>query len=355
MNSPASRGPILVAMSGGVDSSVAAALLQRDGYEVTGVTMKLWGGAQDTGCCSVSDVDDARRVADQLGVPHHVFNFGDEFEAQVVAPYVEAHRQGRTPNPCVECNRHLKFDKLLRRATALGFPLVATGHHARIAELGGRLLVARGHDALKDQSYVLHMLSTEQLSRLRFPLGAMTKDDVRTIAADLGLRTATKPDSQDVCFISHTNGGRRSFLEQRVTLTPGRVVDSAGTLMGSIDAVELVTVGQRKALGVAGQGQPHYALDVDVATATVTVGHQRDLLADRMPVEDVCWHGDPAGGVIIVQTSAHGRVAQATVDELGVRWVEPHSRIAPGQTVVFYRDDVVIGSAVAAHDPLVTD
>src|SRR3989440_2684718 len=171
---------VLTAMSGGVDSSVAAALLLEEGHEVVGVTMKLWGGAQDSGCCSVGDVEDARRVAQQLGIDHWVFRFTDEFDAHVVDPYVSAHAAGRTPNPCIECNRHLKFDRLLRRADSLGFDLVATGHHARIVTRSdGTLRVARGADPAKDQSYVLHMLDQTQLGRLRFPVGPMTKAEVR--------------------------------------------------------------------------------------------------------------------------------------------------------------------------------
>ena len=344
MTSPA----VLVAMSGGVDSSVAAALLQQQGYEVTGVTMKLWGGASDTGCCSVSDVDDARRVADQLGIAHHVFNFGDDFDERVVAPYVAAHMRGATPNPCIECNRHLKFDKLLRRATALGFDLVATGHHARVVDHAGGPRIARGADRAKDQSYVLHMLDEAQLSRVLFPLGHLTKADVRVLAADLGLRTAAKPDSQDVCFISQTKGGRRRFLETRVELTPGTVVDTSGQVLGQVDAVELVTVGQRKGLGVSGSGEPQYAIDVDTASATVTVGEKADLFDDLSPVTDLFWIGEPWTSVLEVQTSAHGTVASATIGASAVRWLEPHRRVASGQSLVFYVGDTVLGSATAA-------
>src|SRR5690606_1798029 len=208
-----------VAMSGGVDSSVAAALLLEQGYDVVGVTMKLWGGPSDSGCCSVADVDDARSVARRLGIEHHVFAFGDDFDAHVVAPYVAAHAAGRTPNPCIECNRHLKFDRLLRRAEALGFDVVATGHHARIVERpDGSRRVARGADGGKDQSYVLHMLDQDAMARVRFPIGELTKAEVRAIAERLGLVTATKPDSQEVCFITAT-GGRRAFLAERIPAT----------------------------------------------------------------------------------------------------------------------------------------
>ena len=197
---------VLVAMSGGVDSSVAAARLLAEGHDVTGVTLKLWGGESDSGCCSVSDVEDARRVAAQLGIPHYTFNFADDFAAAVVGPYVDAHAAGLTPNPCVECNRSIKFGRLLERAEDLGFDAVATGHHARV--VAGQL--ARGRDLAKDQSYVLYMVSEADLGRLRLPVGEMTKAEVRAEAAALGLRTAGKAESMEVCFI--TRGGRERFL-----------------------------------------------------------------------------------------------------------------------------------------------
>src|SRR5579875_2409335 len=194
---------VLVAMSGGVDSSVAAAALVAAGHDVVGATMKLWGGPSDSGCCSVADTEDARRVAQQLGIVHHVFNFTADFDRHVVDPYVAAHAAGATPNPCVACNRHLKFDRFLARAAQLGFEAVATGHHARVAGgPPGPWRLERGADRAKDQSYVLHMLGQDQLGRLLLPVGDMTKAEVRARAAAAGLRTAAKPDSQDVCFIS---------------------------------------------------------------------------------------------------------------------------------------------------------
>ena len=207
---------VLVAMSGGVDSSVAAALLGDAGHDVVGVTMRLWGGDSDTGCCSVGDTDDARRAAQQLGIDHLVFSFSDEFAAGVVDPYVDAHANLSTPNPCIECNRTIKFTRLAERADDLGFDAVATGHHARIgtAPGGGRRL-ERAVDRAKDQSYVLHMLDQERLARTCFPIGEMRKDDVRSLAASLGLRTAAKPDSQDVCFITSTKD-RAAFLAERI-------------------------------------------------------------------------------------------------------------------------------------------
>jgi tRNA-specific 2-thiouridylase len=342
---------VLVAMSGGVDSSVAAALLAREGHEVVGATMKLWGGPSDSGCCSVADVDDARRVAQQLGVPHHVFNFTEEFDRHVVDPYVAAHASGLTPNPCVACNRHLKFDRFARRAHQLGFDRIATGHHARVVEVDdGTWELRRGADAAKDQSYVLHMLGQDQLARLLLPVGTMTKPEVRELAATLGLRTAAKPDSQDVCFISRA-GGREVFLGDRIPLRPGRVVDRRGTVIGSVPAVELITVGQRRGLGTAVPvaGTPladrTYAVAVDVPSATVTVGPLADLLVERVAVREWTWTGEPlpAGAAVRVQCSAHG-------EPVGGVWVgdaleldEPVRAVAPGQSVVAYQGDRVVG------------
>jgi tRNA-uridine 2-sulfurtransferase len=343
---------VLVAMSGGVDSSVAAARLADAGHEVVGVTMKLWGGESDTGCCSVSDVDDARRVAQQLGIPHHVWTFTDDFERHVVEPYVDAHRTGRTPNPCIECNRHLKFDRLLRRADAVGFDAVATGHHARVVRRSdGSLRLARGADAAKDQSYVLYVLGQAELARTLLPVGEVTKDDVRAEADRRGLRTADKPDSQDVCFITSTRG-RRGFLGRRLELRPGRVVDETGEV-GSVDAVELVTVGQRRGLGLAGGRDPRYVVDVDVPGATVRVGSERDLLRSGVELERVVWAGGPLSGPLAAQCSAHGRPRAARVEPVGdgdrarVEFDRPERRVAPGQSVVLYDGDEVVGGGLS--------
>jgi tRNA-specific 2-thiouridylase len=344
---------VLVAMSGGVDSSVAASRLIDQGHEVLGVTLKLWGGESDAGCCSVSDVDDARRVAQQLGIDHVVFNFGDEFHRDVVAPYVDAHAQGRTPNPCIECNRHLKFDRLLVRADALGFDAVATGHHARVVDVGGVRRVARGADAAKDQSYVLYMLDQATLAKVLFPVGDLTKDDVRAEARRLGLRTAAKPDSQDVCFITNRNG-RRRFLADRMPLHPGQVVDHEGTVVGTVPSVELVTVGQRKGLGVAGAGEPRYAVDVDVARSTVRVGDAAELLTRSTTIERVTWSDRPVVGPAQMQCSAHGAARSGVLGEmspdgaLDIRWDRPQRRVAPGQSVVFYDGDLVLGGGLAS-------
>ena len=332
-------------MSGGVDSSVAAALLRDEGHDVVGATMKLWGGSSDSGCCSVADVEDARRVAQQLGIDHHVFNFTEDFDTHVVDPYVAAHAAGRTPNPCVECNRHLKFDRFLRRAVQLGFDSVATGHHARVVD--GRL--RRGVDGRKDQSYVLSMLGRRELSRVLLPIGELTKDEVRRRASAAGLRTAMKPDSQDVCFILGTGGGRTTFLGDRIPLHPGRVLDTSGRDVGEVEAVELVTVGQRRGLSAGGVDR-RFALSVDIASRTVVVGTEAELLVDEVRLVDETWTDVPvaSGSAVEVQTSAHGTPFAAVYDGDGVvRFTSPQRRVAPGQTVALYAGDVVLGAGIA--------
>jgi tRNA-specific 2-thiouridylase len=344
---------VLAALSGGVDSSVAAAMLVAEGHDVVGVTMKLWGGESDTGCCSASDVDDARRAAAQIGIEHHVFNFGDQFEQFVVEPYVADHAAGRTPNPCVECNRHLKFDVLLRRAELLGFDAVATGHHARVVSRSDRThRIARGADPAKDQSYVLHPLTSVELERVLLPIGGMTKDQVRAEAAALGLRTAAKPDSQDVCFITRSDG-RRAFLERRIELHPARVVDESGAEVGRADAVELVTIGQRRGLDLAGGAARRFAIDVDVAAATVTVGPPERLRRDHVDLTTMVWALAPVDGPVLVQCSAHGEPHPASVRPSGdgatatVHWDSPRPRVASGQSVVLYERDEVVGGGIA--------
>lgn len=346
---------VMLAMSGGVDSSVAGALLLRAGHDVVGVTMKLWGGDSDTGCCSVSDVDDARRVAQQLDVDHLVFNFGDDFDAAVVDPYVRDHAAGVTPNPCIECNRHVKFDRLVRRADQLGFDAVATGHHARVGRTSaGTYSLERGADPAKDQSYVVHMLDQQTLSRTMFPVGDIDKSEVRRLASELGLRTAAKPDSQDVCFITST-GGREAFLGDRIEFRPGRVVDVDGAEVGAVDAVEMITIGQRRGLGLSGGGPKRYVVDVDVPAATVVVGSDVDLMRDRVGVVRTSWVDGPVVGDARVQVSAHGASTPArlvpTTDQssITVDWSEPQRRVAPGQSVVFYdpTDRRVLGGGIA--------
>lgn len=346
-------------MSGGVDSSVAAALLVGAGHDVVGATLKLWGGDSDSGCCSVADVDDARRVADRLGITHHVFNLTEDFQRAVVDPYVGAHRQGRTPNPCIECNRHVKFGRLLDRARRLGFDALATGHHARVERGRGPChgpWLRRGRDAAKDQSYVLSMLGSDQLRDLLLPVGDLTKAEVRAEAARLGLATATKPDSQDVCFI-HSAQGRARFLAERTTLHRGELVDAtSGEVVGAVPAVELVTVGQRRGLG-GPRGQRRYAVHVDVPGRRVLVGtadgaRTRTVLLEALTGEVA----DTAegGGPVLAQASAHGAAVPGRVSGAeGGRLVfdEAQRPVAPGQTVAFYDSGdptLVVGSGVAA-------
>jgi tRNA-specific 2-thiouridylase len=359
----------MVAMSGGVDSSVAAALLVEQGHEVVGATLKLWGGESDSGCCSVADVDDARRVAQQLGIMHHVFNLTEEFGRHVVTPYVSEHEQGRTPNPCIECNRTIKFDRLLRRSDRLGFDRLATGHHARVTrvdEVGSgagrdgrtRMRLRRGADIAKDQSYVVSMLGQDELSRVLFPVGEMTKDQVRSHARRLGLRTAGKPDSQDVCFIGST-GGRGGFLAERMALHRGDVVDTEGRPAGMVEAVELVTIGQRRGMGHGNDGRRRYVTAVDVAERRVVVGAAADVLRSsvHLPVPSVTWVDRPlaTGARAVVQVSAHARPVPCTVgvDDTGlmVRFDAPQRPVAPGQTVALYDaldPDAVVGAGIAS-------
>ena len=361
---------VLVAMSGGVDSSVAAALLRDAGHDVTGVTLKLWGGPSDSGCCSVSDVEDARRVAGQLGIPHYVFNFTDDFGRDVVEPYVASHRVGETPNPCVECNRSVKFGRLLERADALGFDAVATGHHARVERVAGtgaggtdRFRLLRGVDTAKDQSYVLYMLGQRELARALFPVGHLTKAGVRERAGALGLRTADKPESMEVCFI--TKGGRTPFLEERGAMRPGSIVDATGATVGRHDGAARFTVGQRRGLDVA-VGERRYVVDVDAATSTVTIGHHDDLLRDGLTLRDVTWVDDPPrdGAPLAAQTRAHGAphpctaAPSSTCEHFGLHrrpqcshvdvvWETAQPRVAPGQVVALYDGDEVVGGGIA--------
>jgi tRNA-specific 2-thiouridylase len=339
---------VLVAMSGGVDSSVAAAVLRDQGHAVTGVTLKLWGGASDSGCCSVSDVEDARRVAAQLDMPHYVFNFAAEFDARVVEPYVQSYAAGRTPNPCIECNRSIKWGRLYQRALAMGFDALATGHHARrTLAPDGTPELRRGADAAKDQSYVLAVLRADQLAATVLPVGEMTKTDVRTHAARLGLRTATKAESMDVCFI--TRGGRTAFLDARVPARAGRIVDTDGAELGTHEGVRAFTIGQRRGLAVA-TGERRYVVDVDAATATVTLGTPEQLRRDRVDLTRVSWTGAPvaAGARVDAQVRAHGAAQPATWRGDHLAWDAPQPRVAPGQTVALYDGDRVLGAGIAA-------
>jgi tRNA-specific 2-thiouridylase len=335
---------VLVMMSGGVDSSVAAALLQEQGHDVTGVTLKLWGGESDSGCCSVSDVEDARRVAAQLGIPHYMFNFSDAFDESVVHAYVDAYAHGETPNPCVECNRTMKFGRVLERARQLDYDFVATGHHARVVSSPAGPALARGADHAKDQSYVLYMLGASELEHTLFPVGELTKTEVRNRARRLGLRTADKRESMDVCFI--TRGGREAFLGARIPRRQGTIVDERGLVVGTHDGIDAFTVGQRRGLGVA-VGERRYVTDIATATATVTVGPRADLLRAHVRLRDVhCTRAVPEP--LLAQARAHGEPFAASLRGDDLVFAQPQPRIASGQVVAFYDGDICCGGGIVA-------
>jgi tRNA-specific 2-thiouridylase len=308
----------------------------------------------------VADVDDARRVAQQLGLAHHVFNMTAEFEESVVGPYVASHAGGRTPNPCIECNRHIKFDRLLERATRLGFDALATGHHARVAAPEGahpyRLL--RGADPKKDQSYVLSMLGQEALAKVMLPVGHLTKADVRREAARRGLRTAEKPDSQDVCFI-HGSEGRGGFLGRRLDMHPADVVDGrTGETVGRVEEMELVTVGQRRGMGHGADGRRRYVVAVDLPARRVVVGGAEQAVVSRVELDptSLTWVAGKLapGSRAVAQVSAHGRAVPCTF-ECGpggpaVQFDDPQRPVAAGQTVALYDaadPDSVVGAGIA--------
>jgi len=353
---------VLVAMSGGVDSSVAAARMVDAGHDVVGVHLAL-SSAPGTlrtgsrGCCSKEDAGDARRVADVLDIPFYVWDFADRFKEDVIDDFVSSYERGETPNPCVRCNERIKFSALANRALALGFDAVATGHYARLSE--GRLRRAVDND--KDQSYVLGVLTADQLRHAVFPIGDTPKGQIREEAARRGLAVADKPDSHDICFIP--SGDTRAFLGARIGVRRGAVVDAGGTVLAEHDGVHGFTVGQRKGLGIAGpgpDGRPRYVTGIDADTGTVHVGEAADLevwtLTGERPVFTSGFA--PTGSVECeVQVRAHGGIATA-VAELrdGVLVVELSDAlrgVAPGQTMVLYRPDPdgdeVIASATIAR------
>jgi tRNA-specific 2-thiouridylase len=344
---------VLAAMSGGVDSAVAAARAVDAGHEVTGVHLALSENPQSyrtgaRGCCTVEDARDARRAADVIGIPFYVWDMAERFSRDVVADFVAEYAQGRTPNPCLRCNEKIKFAAVLDRAVALGFDAVCTGHHARLDD--GRLL--RSVDEGKDQSYVLAVLTRAQLDRAMFPLGASTKAEVRAEAAARGMAVASKPDSHDVCFIP--DGDTRAFLAGRLGDAPGRIVTRDGALVGQHDGAYGFTIGQRKGLRVgvpAGDGQPRYVLDIEPVSRTVTVGPREALDVREIAAERPVWTGCPplAGPRdCLVQLRAHGEVHPATAeldgDLLRIRLHAAARGVARGQAAVLYDGDTVLGS-----------
>jgi tRNA-specific 2-thiouridylase len=345
---------VLAAMSGGVDSAVAAARAVDAGHDVTGVHLALSPapatlrhGAR--GCCTVEDANDARRAADVLGIPFYIWDLAERFRADVIEDFVDEYAAGRTPNPCLRCNEKIKFSAVLDRALALGFDAVVTGHHAR--KLDGRL--ARSVDPAKDQSYVLAVLTSEQLRYALFPLGDSTKTQVRAEAARRGLAVADKPDSHDICFIA--DGDTRGFLTRRLGSAPGPIVDAeSGAVLGTHDGTHGFTVGQRRGLNLqrpAPDGAPRYVLSLQPRTNTVVVGPGERLEVREVTGGRAIWSNRPADAVFDcqVQLRAHGMTSPASVqvaaDDVVARLDVPQRGVAAGQALVMYDGDVVLGSA----------
>jgi len=355
---------ILVAMSGGVDSSVAAHLLRQEGDAPVGVFMRSGVTVTDgdTGaprCCSADDAADARRVAARLGIPFYVLNFAADFE-QLIDHFCAEYGRGRTPNPCVLCNRDLKFGRLFQYADRLQIPYIATGHYARIMREGGRWRLKRGLDRTKDQSYFLSLVPPERLERIRLPLGEMTKAEVRTRARDLDLPVRDKPESQEICFVTGTVG---DLIRQRRPdlVRPGPILDPDGRELGRHEGIVHFTIGQRRGLGIA-VGEPRYVLAIRPEDAAVVVGPVEALRSEGLEAEDVVWHDPPETGRTVraeVQIRYRHAAAPASVTRLApdaagaerasVRFDTPQPAVTPGQAAVFYRGDEVIGGGWIAR------
>ncbi|MGW4489037.1 tRNA 2-thiouridine(34) synthase MnmA [Amycolatopsis sp. NPDC004368] len=351
---------VLAAMSGGVDSAVAAARAVDAGHEVVGVHLALSAkpGTLRTGsrgCCTIEDSHDARRAADILGIPFYIWDFAERFTEEVVETFVGEYAAGRTPNPCVTCNEKIKFEALLEKAMALGFDAVATGHYARLETVDGVLELRRSADEGKDQSYVLASLTPEQLSHAMFPLGDSWKTDVRAEAEQRGLSVANKPDSHDICFIP--DGDTKQFLENRLGQRPGQLVDAeTGAVLGQHTGVHGFTVGQRKGLGIdapADDGRPRYVLSLEPVSGTVKVGSSTGLGVDVIEADRAIWpNGRALDGPTecVVQVRAHGGIAEAVAEADGehvsIELREPLRGVAPGQVVVLYRPDAGVGDLV---------
>jgi tRNA-uridine 2-sulfurtransferase len=334
---------VLVGMSGGVDSSVAAMLLQRAGYRVVGVTLRLWDDPGTTGdrtCCSSDAVKRAAAVAAALGMPHFTVDARDMFEPRVVDYFVAEHARGRTPNPCMKCNARVRFGFMLELAGRLGLASIATGHYARLT--GEPLGLARGIDHRKDQSYVLAEVAPELLRRVLFPLGELRKPEVRRLAAEAGLAGASQPESQEICFVADDD--HRRFLATRLGDMPGAIVDAGGRQVGAHRGVYNFTIGQRKGLRVAGC-EASYVLSLDAENRVVTVGDRSDLAVSGLRLAEVVWHRPLTGGETTVQfRSSGGRVPGRLTDMTRVVFDEPAMGVAPGQTAVVYEGDTVVAA-----------
>ena len=345
----------LIAMSGGVDSSVAA-LLMSD-YERVGCTMRLFDADEaenkrENSCCSLEDVEDARAVCYRLGIPYYVFNFTDDFEEKIIKKFVDSYRRGVTPNPCIDCNRYMKFDKLFYRARQLGCDCVVTGHYARIEEQDGRFVLKKALDPSKDQSYVLYSMTQEQLAHTRFPLGGLTKDEVRRIAEENGFVNANKPDSQDICFVP--DGDYAAFIERKCgAMKTGDFVTTDGRVLGRHKGISHYTIGQRKHLGIS-VGEPIYVVKIDAGSNTVVLGDESALFSFIARVADFNWIGGetPSEPVRCKARTRYRQQEQPAVaypladGTVEVVFDQPIRAITPGQACVLYDGDVVLGGGV---------
>ncbi len=357
-------------MSGGVDSSTAAGLLAEQGHRVIGVTLRLLKTETGFGCCGSSrDIEDAKAVCHKLGIPHYVLDFSREFQDNIMDPFVRSYAAGETPNPCIACNRFVKFDALLNKAMALGADGVATGHYARVKaeEAGGKTTykLLRSLNREKDQSYVLYNLGQQQLSRLFFPVGEMPKSEVRELAKKFGLRTADKPDSQEICFVPGADTAK--YLKNRFesadapsTARPGDIRDTDGKLLGRHRGAAFYTRGQRQGLGLS-LGRPVYVVDIDPETNTLVVGSDEETLCESFDVRDVHWTAGSAPTDVFdadVQIRSHHEAAPCRIEardaHVQVNWEIPQRAVTPGQSAVFYRGDEVVGGGFIARVHLVS-
>ena len=339
---------VAVAMSGGVDSAAAAAILVQEGADVFGITMHLSNVPEDGppsrgSCCAPDDIRDARRAAAHLGIPHYVANYTRAFKEAVIDRFVADYAAGQTPSPCVHCNDVLKFRMLLERARAAGAGQLATGHYARVRRRAGRWELLRGRDAAKDQSYFLFGATQETLARIRFPVGELSKEEVRAVAESAGLTVAQKPESQDLCFVS---GRTAEFLDQRVEATPGQIVDLEGRVLAAHGGVHRFTVGQRRGLGLPGGGPPRFVIRIGAADGRVVVGGPDDCLAAGLSADRCTWVAGepPVAGAPVLARIRHGSaavpaVADARGDRVAIRFAAPVRAVAPGQAVVLYDAD----------------